>query len=307
MIWVVDMYRAVIEHPEWIPQAWQQQIDLRAGCEQGRIYRVVPTDASRPDALAKYCQATSQRIDRVAGERQRDAARHGPTGTFAAGRQVNRSMSSEASRRRALRRKRACTPCGRSTVWKSCAIANCSRHSATSTLEWCETRFCWRSRGSRRAIRCCGRWRHWLTILIAKVKLQLALTLGESTAPAAGGPGKNRASAADDAWLAQAIVSSSKHHSLGGPGATSRHLRNQVGDAEGQSREVTTIADLIATAGAPKSNPSTLVARAIADADADARGCFHLPRLVLRRPPGGRNSIRLRAKRSSRSTSERSR
>ena len=38
MIWVVDMYRAVIEHPEWIPQAWQQQIDLRAGSDRGRAF-----------------------------------------------------------------------------------------------------------------------------------------------------------------------------------------------------------------------------------------------------------------------------
>jgi putative heme-binding domain-containing protein len=42
-LYVVDMYRLVIEHPEWIPAAWQKQIvDLRAGEFQGRIYRVVP-------------------------------------------------------------------------------------------------------------------------------------------------------------------------------------------------------------------------------------------------------------------------
>lgn len=39
-VWVVDMYRRVIEHPEWIPDAWQEQIDVRSGSEQGRIYRV---------------------------------------------------------------------------------------------------------------------------------------------------------------------------------------------------------------------------------------------------------------------------
>ncbi len=30
-LWVVDMYRETIEHPEWIPQAWQQQLDLPPG------------------------------------------------------------------------------------------------------------------------------------------------------------------------------------------------------------------------------------------------------------------------------------
>ncbi len=40
-LWVVDMHRFVIEHPEWIPESWQKVIDLRAGHDRGRIYRVV--------------------------------------------------------------------------------------------------------------------------------------------------------------------------------------------------------------------------------------------------------------------------
>ena len=39
-LWVADMYRQVIEHPEWIPDAWQVKLDLYAGCRQGRIYRI---------------------------------------------------------------------------------------------------------------------------------------------------------------------------------------------------------------------------------------------------------------------------
>ena len=41
-LWIADMYRAVIEHPEWIPDDWEKRLDLRAGSEQGRIYRVYP-------------------------------------------------------------------------------------------------------------------------------------------------------------------------------------------------------------------------------------------------------------------------
>jgi putative membrane-bound dehydrogenase-like protein len=41
-LWVADMYRAVIEHPEWIPRDWQKRLDLRAGQDRGRIYRVYP-------------------------------------------------------------------------------------------------------------------------------------------------------------------------------------------------------------------------------------------------------------------------
>lgn len=46
-LYIVDMYRLVIEHPKWIPDAWQQQLgDLRAGADKGRIYRVRPRGAN---------------------------------------------------------------------------------------------------------------------------------------------------------------------------------------------------------------------------------------------------------------------
>ncbi len=45
-LYVVDMYRLVIEHPQWIPESWQQKLDLRAGHDRGRIYRVVPAEGS---------------------------------------------------------------------------------------------------------------------------------------------------------------------------------------------------------------------------------------------------------------------
>ena len=41
-LWIADMYRYVIEHPEWIPDEMQRQLDLRAGSDKGRIYRVYP-------------------------------------------------------------------------------------------------------------------------------------------------------------------------------------------------------------------------------------------------------------------------
>lgn len=46
MLYVVDMYREVIEHPEWIPDAWQERLDVRAGHQFGRIYRVSPSDST---------------------------------------------------------------------------------------------------------------------------------------------------------------------------------------------------------------------------------------------------------------------
>jgi len=39
-IYVLDMHRAVIEHPEWIPDEIEKTLDLSAGKEKGRIYRL---------------------------------------------------------------------------------------------------------------------------------------------------------------------------------------------------------------------------------------------------------------------------
>lgn len=44
-LWIVDMYRYIIEHPRWIPPEEVAQLDVRAGHDRGRIYRVRPTEA----------------------------------------------------------------------------------------------------------------------------------------------------------------------------------------------------------------------------------------------------------------------
>jgi putative membrane-bound dehydrogenase-like protein len=41
-LWIVDMYRFVIEHPRWIPPERLAKLDVRAGADKGRIYRVYP-------------------------------------------------------------------------------------------------------------------------------------------------------------------------------------------------------------------------------------------------------------------------
>jgi putative heme-binding domain-containing protein len=51
-LWIADMYRQVIEHPKWIPVDWQKRLNLRAGDDRGRIYRVVPIDA-KPQAIPR--------------------------------------------------------------------------------------------------------------------------------------------------------------------------------------------------------------------------------------------------------------
>jgi putative membrane-bound dehydrogenase-like protein len=51
-LWVADMYRQVIEHPQWIPLDWQKKLDLRAGHDLGRIYRVYP-EGKKPRAIPR--------------------------------------------------------------------------------------------------------------------------------------------------------------------------------------------------------------------------------------------------------------
>ncbi len=48
-LWVVDMYRLVIEHPDYIPEKWHAELDFPAGRGMGRIYRILPVGvAARP-------------------------------------------------------------------------------------------------------------------------------------------------------------------------------------------------------------------------------------------------------------------
>lgn len=51
-LWVSDMYRFVVEHPKWIPLPAQAKLDLRAGDDKGRIYRIYPEN-KQPRHIAK--------------------------------------------------------------------------------------------------------------------------------------------------------------------------------------------------------------------------------------------------------------
>ena len=60
-LWVADMYRQTIEHPEWIPQEIQKQIDLRAGADMGRVYRVYPI-GSQPRKVPRLDQLSTAEL-----------------------------------------------------------------------------------------------------------------------------------------------------------------------------------------------------------------------------------------------------
>ena len=74
---------------EWIPKDWQKKLDLRAGHDKGRIYRVTRVGAEPPaDPAAR--QARHGRAGRGPRQPERLAARHGPHDARLAERQGRR-------------------------------------------------------------------------------------------------------------------------------------------------------------------------------------------------------------------------
>lgn len=52
-LYVVDMYRAVIEHPQFMPEELKERPDLHEGSDRGRIYRIVSTQGeTKPAAVS---------------------------------------------------------------------------------------------------------------------------------------------------------------------------------------------------------------------------------------------------------------
>jgi putative membrane-bound dehydrogenase-like protein len=47
-LYVADMYREVIEHPDSLPPAIKRHLDLTSGRDRGRIYRIVPDSFKQP-------------------------------------------------------------------------------------------------------------------------------------------------------------------------------------------------------------------------------------------------------------------
>lgn len=62
-LWVVDMYRFMIEHPEWLPPAGKEELRpyYREGDDKGRIYRIFPT-GKKPTGIVRFDQLTSAEL-----------------------------------------------------------------------------------------------------------------------------------------------------------------------------------------------------------------------------------------------------
>ena len=60
-LYIVDMYRAVIEHPDWVPEELKHRPDERFGDDRGRIYRIVKK-GERPKEVALPGKASPQEL-----------------------------------------------------------------------------------------------------------------------------------------------------------------------------------------------------------------------------------------------------
>jgi putative membrane-bound dehydrogenase-like protein len=67
-LYVVDMYRAVIEHPEWVPAELKNRPDERDGSDRGRIYRITSDQSagSKPISTAQSRMERSNPADLIA-------------------------------------------------------------------------------------------------------------------------------------------------------------------------------------------------------------------------------------------------
>jgi len=62
-LYLLDMQRDVIEHPDYIPQKVKEKLNLRAGEDRGRIYRITPK-SGLPGKPIKLSRATAEELVR---------------------------------------------------------------------------------------------------------------------------------------------------------------------------------------------------------------------------------------------------
>lgn len=69
-LYVLDMHREVIEHPEWIPDELEEKMDLAAGKKDGRIYRIRPRVKELPQAVSFESADPNSLMDGLSHENQ---------------------------------------------------------------------------------------------------------------------------------------------------------------------------------------------------------------------------------------------
>ncbi|NOY29937.1 MAG: c-type cytochrome [Planctomycetes bacterium] len=68
-LYVVDMYRAVIEHPQFMPAELKNRSDMRDGNNRGRIYRLVADNSQDRPAVPQMSSATNRELVKLLEEK----------------------------------------------------------------------------------------------------------------------------------------------------------------------------------------------------------------------------------------------
>lgn len=268
-LWVVDMYRETIEHPEWIPQAWKAQLDLYAGNDRGRIYRIVRKDDRSPQVFASIEQATvsdliasfdspsgtmRDMVLRLLIERGNAAVSQSD---FAALKQLAADNKSPVARVTAISALVALDRCDDELIL-----------SALSDPHAGVLQFAIRLSSTRLGGAAAEQYLQKLAALAEHssqhVALAVAIACGESDSPMAAETLATIAARSDlDRWLATGILSSAKSH-------CTTILQALIGDGQQLDSAMADdkrhlIAGLIDTAIAQKSDVRTLISTVLAD------------------------------------------
>ncbi len=207
-IYVVDMYRFVIEHPRWIPPERLAKLDVRAGADKGRIYRVIPAGGklravpnlrklSTPKLVAALGTPNGTERDLIQIElvQRNNQSAIKPLAELA-----------QISRLPAVRVQALCTLDGLGALkpeWLQAALADEDFHVRNQAIRLSES---WLSRSPAVA-------EAFLRLADdSAVAYQLALSLGEWDDSRAGQAlGRLALKAMSDAWMRAAIISSASH------------------------------------------------------------------------------------------------
>ncbi|HLS27256.1 MAG TPA: PVC-type heme-binding CxxCH protein, partial [Opitutales bacterium] len=65
-LYVLDMYREVIEHPWSLPEEIKKHLDLNSGNDRGRLYRIVPEDFEAPPPVRLGEMTTAELVETLA-------------------------------------------------------------------------------------------------------------------------------------------------------------------------------------------------------------------------------------------------
>ncbi|HEV8293652.1 MAG TPA: HEAT repeat domain-containing protein, partial [Tepidisphaeraceae bacterium] len=231
-LWIADMYRYMIEHPDWLPPQGKAELMkfYRDGQERGRIYRVYPTD-KQPRAIPNMAVMTTEQLV---------AMLENPSGWVRDKAQQMLIWKNDASASAVLEQIATTSRLPQARLQALCTLDGLQKLQARTI----EHSLSDESPAVRaHAIRL-AESRASLIDTAAKladdsdpkVRIQLACSLGESDSPAAGAAfSKLALSAGDDVYLAGAVGSSLPRHYktvaaaiLKTPMASANHLQRDL-------------------------------------------------------------------------------